>query len=237
MNRDNVVNIFTSQCETFANAKCMFVEYHDIIKMPMLPLLFAIQDDKLVNKAFDISEIKSYHTVPEMLEWYIHRRHQNILECFNPKIQKEAIVENFFSLALNNYLESINEIYSIPFLPFAKTVASVSAHNTIVKSVVIYNELYNTKIEADIKNNFPETVKFIWGDFREILPQINSDSTFVFSDMNKLNIMAEMNMLNYRSVIVAQNYDYNLTDEGTFIADPDILLNKYKFNMAYLPAI
>lgn len=233
----DTINIYTSQYGAFVNANCMFVEYHDILKIPMFSLLFAIQNNKVANGVFDLSEIKTYHTVPEMLEWYVNRTHRNIFECFPLLVPKETLPENFFDDALYNYLDNMDDLYNLPFLSFAETVASLSVHNTIVKNTIIYNERYSPKIEADIKNHFPPTVNFIWGDFREVLPQIEEDTTFVFSDMNKLNIMAEMKKLNYRSVIVAQNYRYNLNDEGNPIADADVLLNRFEFNMAILPAI
>ena len=231
---DNEVIVYTSQYDVFTNSTCMFVEYHDIIKAPMFFLLFAIQDNEILNKAFDLSEIKICGTVQEMLEWYINRKSRNIFECFPLLLDKDSIPDGFFTDSLNNYLEMTDEIFAGHELAIVPTIAKLAVHNTIVKNIIIYNEVYNKNIEEDIANIFPESVKFVWGDFKEILPQINKDTTFIFSDMNKLNIMAEMNLLNYRSVILAQNFKYNINKDGTYKANIEDLMSKFEFNLAYL---
>ena len=231
---DNEVIVYTSQYDVFANSTCMFVEYHDIIKAPMFFLLFAIQNNEILNKAFDLSEIKICSTIQEMLEWYINRKSRNIFECFPLLLDKDSIPDGFFTDSLNNYLEITNEIFIDHELAIVPTIADLAVHNTIVKNIIIYNEVYNKNIEEDISNIFPESVKFVWGDFKEILPQVNKDTTFIFSDINKLNIMAEMNLLNYRSVILAQNFKYNMNKDGTYKVNIEDLMNKFEFNLAYL---
>ena len=110
------------------------------------------------------------------------------------------------------------------------------------KSVVIYSEDNNKYIRDDIKRLFGkyDAVKYMYGDFEKVLEKIPQDSSFMLSDFNKVVTMADAGRLNYASLILPYDYEYNfvINEEGKRvpIVDMTYLGKDNLFKVAYFNA-
>ena len=63
---------------------------------------------------------------------------------------------------------------------------------------------------------------------------ISNDSTFVFSNMNHMLELEEINKLNYSTVLIADKFGYNYKEDNeTPIVDLDKLLEKNIFKFSF----
>ena len=60
------------------------------------------------------------------------------------------------------------------------------------------------------------------------------NSTFVFSDIEKVNKLHELNRLDYSSIIVCDGYRYNNKDKNTLKIDIDELRTKAIFKIDFI---
>jgi len=204
-------NVYVGQKDIFYNSECLFVEYNDVLSIPWFFLLLQIRNDKTMNEVFDMELIKNYN-IEEMVEWYIYRKHRNILKNIPLKDP------NFFNGAnldfvLNELMDLTPYFYGDFFdLNFVVTLQNAIIHKNIIHKIVVYSEYTNDYIEDSVKRNYP-TVSFVSGDFVEVVANVPNNSTFVFSDINKINILAKMDKLRYSSILVVDGYRYNYTKE------------------------
>ena len=70
-------------------------------------------------------------------------------------------------------------------------------------------------IEKDIHERYGNFIQFVYGDMQEVLIEnkITSDTTFVFSNILHILNLIQTNLLNYSSIIIADEYFYNYNDE------------------------
>ena len=72
------------------------------------------------------------------------------------------------------------------------------------------------------------------GKFEDVISRIPRDSTFVFSDIEKVNKLHELNRLDYSSIIVCDGYRYNNKDKNTLKIDIDELRTKAIFKIDFI---
>lgn len=227
--------IYTCKNTMFYNSQCLFVEYNDVLKCPWFTLLCTIKENDSVQEIFNLSEIQDLDEI-ELFEWYINRKHRNIYENFpiwtdHVKITMDNFYENFLKeqMGFSDFFYKTDTT-----LNFNTTLKTVLEMKDLVKKVVIYSEYDNPHIREDIRVNY-KNCTFVSGDFKEAVTSIPNDSTFVFSDINKLNLLAEMKKLDYSSVIICDGYRYNSlpNDKTKLLADVELLKKIYIFKLDF----
>lgn len=225
--------VFVCKDTIFYNSQCLFIEYQDIIKMPMFVILIAIKDNKNMNKIFNLDIFKQYD-LPSLFEWYINRKHINFFCDIPLRVSSDDIDDNFYDKILNDYLNLTEEFYiTNSELNFSNILKIIMEQKDLIKKVIVYNEGHNQFIKNDILNLYGNSVLYLEGNFREVISSIPSDSTFVFSDINKINIMAELDLLNYTSILVPMGYRYNQIDSKNYKVDFEDLSKKFIFKYSF----
>ena len=82
---------------------------------------------------------------------------------------------------------------------------------TIIGQKYVYSDFYIKEIEDEIVSLYGENVKYVYGDLEQVLSdnKITSNTTFFFSDVNKIKILDSACILHFASIGVASCYDYN----------------------------
>lgn len=221
---------------TFMNSQCLFVEYYDIVKAPWFILLSVIHQNEKIKPIIDTEQISSYDT-NQLFEWYCKRTNRNFL--------LDLAIAPTNKVAYNDILDVLmqNEIfYQIDTKLNAVEAITIALKHKQAKSVVIYSEDNNKYIRDDIKRLFGkyDAVKYMYGDFEKVLEKIPQDSSFMLSDFNKVVTMADAGRLNYASLILPYDYEYNfvINEEGKRvpIVDMTYLGKDNLFKVAYFNA-
>jgi hypothetical protein len=195
----------------FTNSKSLFVEYIDIIRAPYFSFLSALAKGKpSENSIFDYSKIINLST-GALGDFYYNRRNQNFLydlvkDNSNPDYDKIDGI-------LDKSLSDVPELVTLsPELNFVDVIRKLMWKDSLIaKKVYIYYPFDNPVIKKDVQDTFSFNVdiKFISGKFEEVLEDVPSDSTYVFSDITKMTTLADMNRLQMSTVLIPKDYGYN----------------------------
>lgn len=210
-------SLYVGKKSIFLNSDSMFVEYNDVLNCPWYTLLCFVKDNQSLNDMFDISEISSL-SYEELMEWYIFRKYRNIYR--NLPLKRPVSTEE-----LDKFLYEQMGFSKLFFsthinLTFNTILEFAMQQKSLIRKFYIYSEYNNPFLKEEITSTYPEA-ELITGNFKEIIHQIPQDSTFVFSDLNKVNIMAEEDKLNYTSIIVSNGFRYNYSPDN----DKDYIIN------------
>ena len=243
MENDGNKKLILTYDAPFLNSDCIFVEYDDVIKSPFFCFLhFIANNSEALSVIFDLSEIRGL-SIEELYEWYINREEKNIL--LNFPVYDEAIEELFRGNieAVISWTQDLlfKELDSIGY--FVKQDSHLNFHDTlltlmdksIVKKIYIYGEIYSKSIEKDIEIMYDGKAKYVYGDLVKVLKEneITSNSTFVFSDITKINSLKEAGILNLSSVIIADRYGYNYGGENEVVIDLEKYLSEDTFKLDF----
>lgn len=230
-----VKNVYLAKDTMFYNSQCIFVEYNDIIKIPWFALLYAIHNDENMEKMFDLSEIKDLEHQC-LLEWYMQRKHRNFYRDLKVKPEfQNQIDDKFYDELLINQLSSSDFFYRIDTeLLFAQVLRMLTTtQKSLVKRIVIYNEYEDRYIKKDIDILFNNCAEFISGDFRNAIKDIPVDSTYVLSDISKINILIEENKIDFSDILIVNGFRYNYDDNLKLKIDFDKLTNEHIFKYEF----
>lgn len=220
----------------FYNCEAIFIEYNDIIKAPMATLLNVIKSNKKLGEIMDFSKINKLSS-KGLLEWYVTRKHINPFEdLIKPGIPYDK--ENIDGLLYNQLTCSKNFIdYSEPLL-FMQTLKILMSRE-IVKKIFIYSPIKLPGLEEDVKLYLDKDVTFLYGTLEDALKKVPNDSTYVLSDIEKVNILDDCGKLNMNAILVPYSYRYNymLTNKVEVKVNFDKLLDKCVFKYAFFKAI
>ena len=72
--------------------------------------------------------------------------------------------------------------------------------------------------------------EILTGDIVDALKKVPDDSTYAFSDITNVNALEYVGKLQYSSIIIPQEYGYNV-DDGKFIIDFDLLRKEAVFKL------
>lgn len=238
LTKDNFTEVMSHMSTAknmFLNSECMFIEYYDIIKIPWYVLLTVLSQNKKIRELLNLSEIE-YLDSNGLFEWYCNRKNRNFLQdlAINKNIPDEfdtildVLMDNEIFYETNTQLNTVN-------------IINVALSHKMVKNVIIYTDDENDYVKKDIEKIFTKkNVKYKYGDFRKILKEIPTDTTYIFSDFNKAIIMAEENHLNYSSLVLPYDFSYNfLTNENNErvpLIDFGYLGKDHLFKIAYFNA-
>ena len=196
----------------FRNTECIFVEYHDCIHLTGFIVLKAIQESCKDVLGIDIDQI-SVMDMRGLLLWYINRKHRNFLIDLWDK-EKKIPYE-----ILDEYLDAqfcADEIYQIPFGSIITDLILHTLDLGFVKNVVVYVENICDGIVSDVDRLFGDSARVVGGRLEDALSDIPQDTTYIFSDFEKVITLANLNKLEGASVLLPSNYKYNyiLADNG-----------------------
>lgn len=239
--------IYHSTTDTlFYNSQCLFIEFHDVIEMPWLILAYLIKKDKSIREVFKTDKISSY-SVQDMFEWYIYRKHRNIFESIG--LQDEAydnmrgnMPDDWYDIFLNNCMVNSQGLYMIDTkLVFYKSLNILLSDSPgMVKRIIIYSEYEEPGIKYFIDDMlkfsiYQNKIEYIYGDFKSIISNIPNDSTYVLSDIEKINKIKEANKLNMSSILIANGlrYNYMLNDKTKLKVDIDKMKEDTVFKCSF----
>lgn len=233
---DENIQILTDTKNLFLNAECVFVEYYDVIRAPWFLLLTILGNNSRIGELLDISALKAMDG-DSLFEWYVNRKDINFFNSFkdltNISYDKDILLEGLIQdkIFYSDYVK-LNSFDPIQQLSYTK----------MVNKIIFYTPIENKFIKEDINMNFNNKIcEYKYGDFSDILKSIPKDSTFIFSDINKIITLEENNHLNYSSITVAgdygYNYIYNSNGNKELSINIDYLNDNNIFKICYFNAI
>lgn len=229
MSEKKIKMIPTHDDSVFMNSKSVFVEYIDLIRSPYFYILRGIANSKMsnINSVFDLSKIQGKSDI-ELIEYYYHRRHQNPLyDLAKPgadydKLDKimDGTIERDGELLM--YSPELNMVDAITIL--------MHTDSLLVKKVFIYYPYENQNIRSDVNTlfGFNENIEFVTGDLDEVLKAVPEDSTYVFSDIMKIETLAKLEKLNLSSIVLPYEYGYNYEHPGDIGGNLLLDLDKFR---------
>ena len=220
----------------FINSECLFIEFNDVLQLPMFRFLQIMLQNEKLNDLFILDYLKGMNE-EELLLWYFNRRY------INPLKELERI--EFGNDQLDHFLYSNIDKSGADFLfsldPDAfsmKAFVDKIVREKMSTKIKVYFPVYNQYIKAFIMNNWEDHVEFVFGDFKSSLTDVPQDTTFVFSDLTKINTLIETDHINFSSIAFPYEYAYNRNEkEKRFIVDCESLQKKYLFKICAFNAI
>ena len=106
-----------------------------------------------------------------------------------------------------------------------------------VKNIYIYSENYSKLIEEDV-SSIHGKIKYVYGDLKSVLEdnEIKSNTTFVFSDIEKINTLVELDILKFSTILMADQYRYNYDDDGELKVNVEKLADEYVYKLFFYTA-
>lgn len=212
----------------FLNTSAVVIEYHDIIKAPWYSLL---QVARMSKSMFILEKMKPLiHTSnEELFEWYVNREHRNFLEDLFPSyVTKEQALDT-----LNDLMKDPAPWFLPSMLNFGETL-KLLYDSKIVKSndIYVYAEYDNEYMKEDFYNYFDKSIKFVTGEFKDLVTKVPIDTTYVLSDIHKIYDIRDCNHLDYSSILIPHEFQYNKKPNGEFIIDieSEFSHNVFKYN-------
>ena len=195
----------------FYNSQCVFIEYHDVISMPWFTMLYYMRNSEYMNTIFNMDSLRDY-SLTGLLEWYLNRKHRNVFEDILTREGKSINYDNAVNI-LNQCMELTDDFYKIDTnLKFMSVLRLLLAEQGLVKKFYIYSE----KEEAGIKTvldyyfkDYGTKIQYITGSFGDVLKLMPKDSTYVFSDITKVQALIDNGRLNYSALLITNGLRYN----------------------------
>lgn len=230
--------VYRSNDTLFYNSQCLFVEYHDVIAMPWFTMLLFTKNKNVFNNIFNMNEIANYD-IPSLLEWYTYRKHRNIFKNFRTAEGVSEIPDEAYESILEKAMSIADDFYRIPTnLKFFTTLRLLLLDSSMIKQVIIYSETNESMIQETLNQYFTKVgnkVKYMNGKFEDMLKLVPDDSTYVFSDITKINTLANFNKLNLSCVLIPAGlrYNYMENDQTKLKVNLDELSKKFIFKYSF----
>lgn len=216
----------------FTNAKCIFVEYMDLVQLAWYPFLnlFRKNTSEKVTQLFDFSPIKGMGDSSLMVH-YLNRPYRNPLAEF--VIDKELPMENLDKL-LNDLVEENEICFDVSLdsiiLAYLKNIIT----NRICHDIRIWHPRNVPLIQKDITDKLQDFATFVSGPLETVLLDVPNDTTYIFSDIFHVLELENLNKLDFNAVMVADDYRYNYVDDDrkTLLVDMDRLATNHVFKLA-----
>ena len=222
----------------FYNSQCLFVEYHDVIAMPWLTLLAFTKNSDIFNHILKMYEIADYD-ITGLLEWYVYRKHRNVFKSIGVLDNIENFQDESYDALLTKAMKISDDIYRIPTnLKFLSTLRLLLSDITMIKQVIIYSENDEPMIENTLKQYFSKVgnkVKYLHGNFEDMVKLVPRDSTYVISDIEKINTLIKFDKLNLSCILIPSGLRYNYMEEDAtkLKIDMNDLYEKYIFKYSF----
>lgn len=227
----------------FLNSKVLFIEYEDVIKSPLFIFLYYGRNGTLKD-IFDFSDLED----KDFEEWYkeyLHRDYKNIFLSLD--IKEDFYEENFETeegakafcndLYRTIYKDGLTETNN-GWLNFDKILSLLlqgRGKTDLVERVYIWHPVESEVIKKEVEKRYGSSVKFVTGDFSEVIKEneIPYDSTFVFSDSYHIMELEELGILDYSSIVLAEEYWYNYDEDFEPIINIEELLQDHVFKIDF----
>lgn len=229
--KDFHVGILTSTDRPLSNSKALFIEYYDIIEIPSFYLLYTLihmDTNTDLSKIMDFSELR-YLSKEELMEYYIKRNYKNIF--------KGRLTVNTNENELERILLDDTHLFGRSFLPFRNAV-DMFKKSSIVNNIYLWTPYKNNVLMDHIPHVFNQThdktnIKYVYGDLEKVLQEVNPDCTYVFSDIQNVTKLHQINRLNYASIVIPLEFRYNYDERAELAIDLDEIGKDtvYKLNL------
>lgn len=243
MSKGNFILTYDS---AFTCADNVFIEYHDIMRCIQFTIINFLRKNSIFKGLLDTSEIEDMSEA-ELYVWYISRENRNIFKNFeitdffsslsgfdgdHNKVYE--FLDNFLYIELDKLPSDIlNYDNKLKFYDTMRTFLNMST----VKNIYIYSENYSKLIEEDV-SSIHSGIKYVYGDFKSVLEEneIKSNTTFVFSDIEKINTLVELDILKFSTILMADQYRYNYDDDGELKVNVEKLADEYVYKLFFYTA-
>ncbi len=226
---------FTTIDNVFSNAEALFCEFNDIISPTWLSILVHIISIKpsMILNYIDISSIENM-SGNELLRWYVIRKNRNVLI----DLKKDNISDHDVNMIAAKLFEEKFAYFDIDNNPYLLSYAytllnTMKVASVFIKKFVIYVEQCNDAVDNFITSIFGNKVSIRSGDLVSALYDIPNDSTFVFSDVYKINALVQAKKIHGSSIILADGFGYNYKsipgNDDDLKVDINALLKVYDF--------
>lgn len=224
----------------------VFIEYHDIMRCIQFTIINFLRKNSVFKTLLDTSEIEDMSEA-ELYVWYISRENRNIFKNFEITNFFSSLsgfdgdpnkvydfLDNFLYIELDNLSSDIlNYENKLKFYDTMRTFLNMST----VKNIYIYSENYSKLIEEDV-SSIHGKIKYVYGDLKSVLEdnEIKSNTTFVFSDIEKINTLVELDILKFSTILMADQYRYNYDDDGELKVNVEKLADEYVYKLFFYTA-
>ena len=223
----------------FSNSDCLFCEFNDVIAPTWLTIIHNLRvlNPEGIERILDLDPIRNL-SGNELLRWYALRNNRNALLDLKRDDVSTQTIDSLTENLLNDKIAYINTQNTIVTLNYASSLTkTINTASKIIKKFVIYVEQCNPVIDEVLMKLYPDKVKFVSGDLVSVFKDIPRDSTYVFSDVTKINALIDADRLNGASVLLTDGYAYNYKDRNidkigvdeNLIVDLAPLYLKYNF--------
>lgn len=209
----------------FSNTDCLFCEFNDIITPTWLAIISHLlrARPKAVEEFLDLNKV-SYLSGNDLIRWYATRKHRNALI----DLKKDDIPDTIVDSIANDLFETRYAYYNYEDKPFIMNYAytltkTIRTASIIIKKFVIYVEQCNKEVDDFITTLYGNNVDIRSGDLVAALSDIPNNSTFVLSDIHKVEAMIKAGKLQGSSIILADGYGYNY--KSTPGVDEDLVVD------------
>ena len=216
----------------FVNSECVFIEYADVINLPWFIVLHYLRQSEKLYETFNVSHLNGLD-INELLVTYINRRYRNVYQNFFIGNANEIDLEQFDEI-LENQIQSNSIFYDIELALSIPRAISIMLATKIAKRICIYHPYYNEYIEKDIKDTYGEgKCEFVYGKLEDVLNDIPEDTTYIFSDIYKIQTLIDMDRIDFSTVLLAGEYKYNFDENGNEIINTEMLQEQHTLHFSY----
>jgi hypothetical protein len=180
-----------------------------------------------------MESLKDY-SITGLLEWYLTRKHRNVFEDIRTKSGNTISHENADNI-LGQCMSLTDDFYRIDTnLKFMSVLRVLLMESGLVKKFYIYSEKEEAGIKAVLDYYFKDygsKVQYITGAFKDVLKILPNDSTYVFSDITKVQTLVDEERLKYAAILIVNSlrYNYELDDMKKLKVDIDELAKTIVF--------
>ena len=231
----NVENaVIRSSGKFFLNSDCLFIEFNDIMQFPMYRYLQVISWSKKMEDILNLAKLDGLDDAM-MLYWYFNRKNQNILKDLLKVLMYDDDVDRFIYDQMAK--PELNGLYTLDIDSFSVnafiTKLVTEKFNTSIK---VYYPVDNVNIRNMLTAIWKDKVEFVYGDLVSIIKELPIDTTYIFSDITKINAVIEADHLNFSSIGIPIEFKYNYEGEKLKI-DIDQLGKEYTFKFNQINAV
>ena len=222
----------------FYNSQCLFIEYHDVIAMPWFTMLAFTKNTDIFSNFVKIHEIADYD-IPGLLEWYLYRKHRNVFKSIGVLDNIKEPSDDNYNDFLNKAMHISDDLYRIPTnLKFLSTLRLLVSDSSMVKQVIIYSENDEPMIEKTLSQYFSKLgnrIKYLHGKFEDMVKIIPQDSTYVLSDIEKVDTLIKSNKASLSCILIPNGLRYNYTEDDATQLKLNLkeLSDKYIFKYSF----
>lgn len=221
----------------FSNADCLFCEFNDIITPTWLGIIDYIcrVKPKSLKPFIDISPVENLDG-EHLIMWYAMRNNRNALL----DLKREGVDDTIINNIANELFKERFAYYNADNNPYIMNYAYVLTRtmrvaSLVIKKFVIYVEQCNDEVDKFITSLYGSNIDIRSGNLVAALGDISNNSTFVFSDVFKINALKDAGKLGGSSILLADGYRYNYHNspgvEEDLLVDIGKLRKDYEFEL------